>query len=80
MKPILTLNLFLIVTVCAGCADNRKETEQAKADAAAKARAEAAKKEMETLPKVFRSRDIFEKNEAEKAEPKKADVTAEKKP
>jgi hypothetical protein len=67
MKPTLPLILTLVIACSAGCSDAKKEAEKSKTDAAAKARAEAAKKEMETLPKVFRSRDIFEKNEPAKA-------------
>jgi hypothetical protein len=69
MKPILVLILGLVIVSSPGCSDSKKETEKAQADAAAKARADAAKKEMETLPKVFRSRDIFEKNEPAKTQP-----------
>lgn len=59
---------FLVVVVLAfiGCADREAEARKAREDAEAKARAEAARKEMEALPKAFKSRDIFKKNEPEK--------------
>ncbi len=71
MKTMLTLFLTALVAVAAGCTDKAKEAEKMRQDAAAKARADAAKKEMETLPKVFQTRDIFKKNEP----PKPADAT-----
>jgi len=40
--------------VAGGCADREAE---------AKARAEAARKEMDALPKTFQTRDYFKKNE-----------------
>ncbi len=80
MKPTHTLILALIVVLCPACSDTGREAQKAEEDAAAKARAEAAKKEMETLPKVFRSRDIFEKSEPAKSEAKSVDTTPAKSP
>lgn len=41
-------------------------TEKPKRDREAQARAEAARKEMEALPKTFQTPDYFKKNEPEK--------------
>jgi hypothetical protein len=65
--------LTLVVTsifLCPACSDQRA-AQKAKEDADAKARAEAARKEMDTLPKTFKSRDIFKKNEPEPEPPAK---------
>ena len=43
-----------------------ERTEKPKRDREVQARAEAARKEMEVLPKVFRTPDYFKKNEPEK--------------
>ncbi len=56
MKTIRFFLLLLIAAVVSGCADKKATEEKARQDADAKARAEAARKEMETLPKVFQSR------------------------
>lgn len=78
MKPKTLLIIVPMLASLLGCSDTRKE-EQAKADGAAKARAEAARKEMKTLPKVFRSRDIFQKAEPVKTDSKAQDpATAQK--
>jgi hypothetical protein len=66
---ILTL-VFSSILLCSACSDQRAE-QKAKEDAEAKARAEAARKEMDTLPKTFKSRDIFKKNEPEPTAPAK---------
>ena len=54
MKTLHPLLLILFVTGIAGCTDQRAIEQKAREDSAAKARAEAARKEMETIPKVFR--------------------------
>lgn len=69
MKTILKVVLVFAVTFAVGCADRERETEKAKQDAATKARADAAKKEMETLPKVFSTPDYYKKNEPAKPSP-----------
>lgn len=56
MKTIRFLLLLLIAATVSACADKKAAEEKARQDADAKARAEAARKEMETLPKVFQSR------------------------
>ena len=43
-----------------------ERTEKPKRDREAQARAEAARKEMEALPKTFQTPDYFKKNEPEK--------------
>lgn len=50
----------------AGCSDRKAEAKKAQEDAQAKARAEAARKEMEQLPKTFQTPDYFKKNEPTK--------------
>jgi hypothetical protein len=62
MKTVPTFVFFLVVAVATGCTDKAKEAEKAKQDAAAKARADAAKKEMQALPTVFSTPDYFKKN------------------
>lgn len=62
-SPTLTGVLFMAATFAGGCVDREAEVKRAQEEAAAKARAEAAQKEMEALPKAFKSRDIFKKNE-----------------
>jgi hypothetical protein len=79
MNPAIPLFSVLIIMTSLGCSESKKQNEKAQADAAAKARAEAAKKEMDTLPKVFRSRDIFEKNEPAKSQQNPTDTPAPKK-
>jgi hypothetical protein len=54
MKPICPLMLALAATLIVGCADKKAAEQKSRDDAAAKAQAEAARKEMETVPKVFR--------------------------
>ena len=56
MKTIHPLFLFLIGAALAGCTDKKAVEEKARHEAEAKARAEAARKEMQTLPQVFRPR------------------------
>ncbi len=50
--PILVL--AVAATIVAGCADRKTAEQKAREEIEAKARAEAARKEMETVPKVFR--------------------------
>lgn len=66
MKTIFTALLLLVASFSSACTDRAKEAEKVKQDAAAKARAEAAKKEMNALPKVFSTPDYFKKNEPAK--------------
>jgi hypothetical protein len=64
--------LLQIAAVClaiigfCGCSDRKAELQKAQEESQTKARADAARKEMETLPTTFKSRDIFKKNEPEK--------------
>ncbi len=51
----------MAVLVAGGCADREAEARRVREEAEAKARAEAARKEMETLPKVFKNRDYLKK-------------------
>lgn len=54
MKTISPYVLALVVTLVSGCADKKIAEQKARDEAAAKMQAEAARKEMETVPKVFR--------------------------
>lgn len=54
MKKIYPLMFALAATLIAGCADKKAAEQKARDEAAAKAQAEATRKEMETAPKVFR--------------------------
>jgi protein involved in sex pheromone biosynthesis len=77
-KP-LAISLLTIALVSA-CSDAKRDAEKAKEDASAKARADAAKKEMETLPKAFSTPDYYKKNEpAKTATPPAAETPAPKK-
>ncbi len=51
----------MAVLVASGCVDREAEARRVREEAEAKARAEAARKEMETLPKVFKNRDYLKK-------------------
>lgn len=59
MKTILKVGAFATVLLAVGCADREAEARKAREDAEAKARAEAARKEMEALPKAFQTPDYF---------------------
>lgn len=56
----------LLVLLSTGCTDREAEARRVKEEADAKARADAARKEMDALPKAFKSRDYFKKNEPDK--------------
>ena len=58
--------LMLTILLAAGCTDRQAEARRAKEEADAKARADATRKEMDALPKAFKSRDYFKKNEPDK--------------
>ena len=62
---LLAGGLFIVVLVSA-CTDREAEVRRAKEEADAKARAEAARKEMDALPKAFKSEPFFKLNEPEK--------------
>ncbi len=51
----------MAVLVASGCVDREAEARRVREEAEAKARAEAARKEMEALPKVFKNRDYLKK-------------------
>lgn len=77
MKKRLMIGLSLAVFLASSCRDREEESRRAKEDADAKARAEAARKEMGALPKAFKSPQFFKLNEPEK---KPAPVVEPKKP
>lgn len=56
----------LLVLLSAGCTDREAEVRRAREEAETKARAEAARKEMDALPKAFKSPPFFRLNEPEK--------------
>lgn len=64
MKPIAIS--LLTIALLSACSEAKRDAEKAKEDASAKARGDAAKKEMETLPKAFSTPDYYKKNEAAK--------------
>ena len=66
MKAKLLAGGVFIVLLVSACTDREAEARRAKEQADAKARAEAARKEMDALPKAFKSRDYFRQNEPEK--------------
>jgi hypothetical protein len=66
MKITLAIGVSLAVLLASGCKDREVEAGKAKEMAEAKARAEAARTEMDALPKAFKSRDYFKKNEPDK--------------
>ena len=72
MKTLPVIGMLFAILLCSGCVDREAE----KADAEAKARAEAARREMDAVPKTFKSRDYLKKNEPEK---KPESATTEKK-
>jgi hypothetical protein len=55
MKIVPYVMLFGILSLT-GCADKKGEADKARIEAEAKARADAAKKEMQTLPDAFKPR------------------------
>ena len=55
-----------VVIFASGCTDREAEARRAKEEADAKARAEAARKEMDALPKAFKSEPFFKLNEPAK--------------
>ena len=63
-KPIIAG--LLIALLASGCTDREAEARRVKEEADAKARAEAARKEMDALPKAFKSPPFFRLNEPEK--------------
>jgi hypothetical protein len=62
---LLAGGLFIVVLVSA-CTDREAEARRAKEEADAKARAEAARKQMDAMPKAFKSEPFFKLNEPEK--------------
>ncbi len=56
----------IAVLFFAGCSNREAEARKAREEAEAKARAEAARKEMDALPKAFKSPPFFKLNEPEK--------------
>ncbi len=66
MKTKLFAGGLCIILLASGCTDREAETRRAKEEAEAKARAEAARQEMDALPKAFKSPPFFKLNEPEK--------------
>lgn len=77
MKTRLLVGLSVVVLLATGCRDRDAEARKAREDVDAKARAEASRKEMEALPKAFKSPQFFKLNDpAEQPVP----ISEEKKP
>jgi len=66
----------LIALLVSGCTDRDAEVRRGREESEAKARAEAARREMETLPEAFQTPDFFKKNPPKK----KPEPSAETKP
>jgi len=66
MKAKLLAGGLFIVLLVSACTDREAGARRAKEEAEAKARAEAARKEMDALPKAFKSEPFFKLNEPEK--------------
>ncbi len=66
MKTKLFAGGLCIVLLAFGCTDREAEARRAKEETEAKARAEAARQEMDALPKAFKSPPFFKLNEPEK--------------
>lgn len=65
-RAALVLGGALVGFLVSGCFAPEAEARHSRQEAEARARAEAARKEMDAVPKVFKSRDYFKKNESEK--------------
>lgn len=82
MKTLCPFMLVIVAALISGCADKKAAEQKARDEAAAKMQAEAARKEMETAPKVFRPQYHNKRLEPE-TKPVSSGVTAkqpEKKP
>lgn len=67
MKAVLFAGVLMAVSAAVmGCSDREAAARKAREEAEAKARADAAKREMDTLPKAFKSPQFFKLNEPEK--------------
>ena len=66
MKSPLLIGFCCVALLAAGCTDQETKPSISREDKAAEARAEAARKEMEALPKAFQTPDYFKKNDPEK--------------
>ena len=78
MKTHVIIGISIAILLGAGCSDREAEARRAREEAEAKARAEASRKEMEAMPKAFKSRDYFKENEpGKKVEPAPAEKKSE---
>ena len=66
MKTRLLVGVVFIAMLVSACTDREADARRAKEEAEAKARAEAARKAMDALPKAFKSPPFFKLNEPEK--------------
>ncbi|MFT3783712.1 MAG: hypothetical protein QM790_16995 [Nibricoccus sp.] len=62
MKTMLIAGGVLLALFATACTDREAEARRVKEEAEAKARAEAARKEMDALPKTFQTPDYFKRN------------------
>ena len=65
MNSYLIIGFSCATLLLLGCSVGEAENNKVKSDKDAQVRAEAARKEMELLPKTFRTPDYFKKNEPE---------------
>jgi protein involved in sex pheromone biosynthesis len=63
MKSVLLVVIAGVLSVLSGCFDLEGHNRRAREEQDAKARAEAARKEMEILPKAFQTPDYFRVNQ-----------------
>jgi hypothetical protein len=66
MKSYLLITSACAMLLSLGCSVQDTGAERTKENREAQVRAEAVRKEMETLPKAFQTPDFFRKNEPEK--------------
>jgi len=75
--PTITGVLLMAVLVASGCVDREAEARRVREEAEAKARAEAARKEMNALPKAFKNPEYLKKVEYPEA-PTASETTPKK--
>ena len=64
MNLLRFLNLVGCAICLSGCIDESNFDRKPKRNVEQKAQAEAARREMEALPKAFQNRDLFKKNKS----------------
>ena len=80
MKIFSASILLFFAAVLVGCSDQKAAEEKVREQTAAKARADAARKEMQALPQVFRPQYHNKRLEPDKAVAEPAAIEPTKKP